>query len=146
MSHVRQQIREKVALVLSTASAAATISQSRVHALPAGTTTAALVYTVSETVTDTTLTRPRALMRELVLAIELVARATADLDDTLDGLCVKAEEAIGADPTLGGLAKDTILRTTTINQRFEGDAPIGSARLEFLVMYRTSETDSDLAV
>lgn len=146
MSHVRQQIREKVALTLGTASVAATVSQSRVHPLTAGTTTAALVYTVSESVTDSTLTRPRKLTRELVLAVELVARATADLDDTLDGLCVKCEEAIGADPTLAGLAKDTILRTTTINQRFEGDAPIGSARLEFLVMYRTSETDSDLAV
>jgi hypothetical protein len=146
MSHVRQQIREKVALVFSTASVAAVVSQSRVHNLPAGTTTAALIYTISESVTDLTLTYPRKLTRELVLGVELVARATADLDDVLDGLAVKAEEAIGADPTLAGLVKDTILRSTIINQRFEGDAPIGSARLEFIVMYRTSELDSDLAV
>jgi hypothetical protein len=146
VSHVRQQLRERVASVLTTAAVAGVIAQSRVHPLPAGTSTAALIYTVSETVTETTLTRPRKLSRELVLAIELVARATADLDDTLDGLCVKAEEAIGADPTLNALAKDCVLRTTTITQRFEGDAPIGSARLEFVVLYRTSETDSDLSV
>jgi len=146
MSHVRQQIRERVASVLTTAAVAAVISQSRVHPLPAGTATAALIYTVSETVTETTLTAPRKFSRELVLAIELVARATADLDDVLDGLCVKAEEAIGADPRLNGLAKDCVLRTTTINQRFEGDAPIGSARLEFVVLYRTSEIDSDVSV
>ena len=52
------------------------------------------------------------------------------------------ENAIGADNTLGGMVKDCVLTDTVITHSFDGDAPIGSARMQFRVQYRTSETDA----
>ena len=146
MSHARQQIREKVAAVLTAANAAAVISQSRVYPLPPDSTTVALIYTNTETVLETTLTAPRKFTRELTLMIEAVARKVSDLDDQLDTLCVNIEEAIGANHTLDGLVKDCMLTDTTITHDFSGDTPIGNARLQFRVLYRTAENDSETLI
>lgn len=145
MAHVRQQIRERIGSVLTTAAVASTISQSRVHPLPPGT-TAALIYSTAESVTGSTLTYPRKLERDLTVIVELVTRAVSNLDDALDDLCVLAEQAIANDQTVNGLADDIVLVSTTITQSFEGDAPIGSARLEYLVSYRTVENAVSTAV
>lgn len=145
MPHVRQQIRERVGSVLTTAAVATTITQSRVHPLPPGA-TAALIYTVAEQVTGNTLTYPRKQERSLTLIVELMTRAVSNLDDALDDLCVLAEQAIANDQTVNGLADDIALSSTTITQSFDGDAPIGSARLEFIVSYRTVENAVSTAV
>lgn len=145
MAHVRQQIRERIGAVLTTAAVASTISQSRVHPLPPGT-TAALVYSTAESVTGSTLTYPRKLERDLTVIVELVTRAVSNLDDALDDLCVLTEQAIANDQTVNGLADDIVLVSTTITQTFDGDAPIGSARLEYLVSYRTVENAVSTAV
>jgi len=145
MAHVRQQIRERVGSVLTTAAVATTITQSRVHPLPPGT-TAALIYTTEEQITGSTLTYPRKQERSLTLVVELVTRAVSNLDDALDDLCVLAEQAIANDQTVNGLADDIALASTTIQQTFDGDAPIGSAKLEFIVSYRTVENAVSTAV
>jgi hypothetical protein len=146
MAHVRQQIREAFATVLTTANVASTISSSRVYPLPADTTTAALIYTNADSVTDTTLHAPRNLTRELIIVVECVARKLTDLDDQLDTLCKNVENAVGANNTLSGLVKDCILADTTITHDFTGDAPIGSARMQFRVMYRTAENNAEISV
>ncbi len=146
MAHVRQQIREAFATVLANASVASVISSSRVYPLPPTTTTAALIYTNTDSVTDTTLTAPRNLTRELIIVVECVARKLADLDDQLDTLCKNVENAVGANNTLGGLVKDCILADTIITHDFNGDAPIGSARMQFRVMYRTAENNAEISV
>jgi len=64
------------------------------------------------------------------------------LDDRLDVLCANVENAIGADPTLAGMVKDCALTDTVVSHSFDGDAPIGSARMQFRIMYRTSELDA----
>lgn len=146
MAHVRQQIREAFATVLTNATVASVISSSRVYPLPPTTTTAALIYTNTDSVTDTTLTAPRNLTRELIIVVECVARKLADLDDQLDTLCKNVENAVGANNTLGGLVKDCILADTIITHDFNGDAPIGSARMQFRVMYRTAENNAEISV
>lgn len=146
MAHVRQQIREAFATVLTNANVASVISSSRVYPLPPTTTTAALIYTNTDSVTDTTLTAPRNLTRELIIVVECVARKLTDLDDQLDTLCKNVENAVGANNTLGGLVKDCILADTIITHDFNGDAPIGSARMQFRVMYRTAENNAEISV
>jgi len=143
--HVRQQIREQIGAILVTASVATTITQSRVYPLPPGT-TAALVYTLTEAVTNSTLTYPRKQERSLTLIVELVTRAVSNLDDALDDLCVLAEHAIANNQAVDGLADDIFLASTAITHSFDGDAPIGSARLEFIVNYRTVENIVSTAV
>jgi hypothetical protein len=144
MSHARRTIRERVVSILEAAQVADQVHASRVYPLAAGTVSAALVYTNSEIVSDasSTLTAPRHLGRELVMVVECVARDSRHLDDRLDNLCANVENAIGADNTLGGLVKDCILLDTAITHTFDGDAPIGSARMQFRVQYRTSEADA----
>jgi hypothetical protein len=144
MSHARLKIRDRVVSILEAAQVADTVTKSRVYPLPADTVSAALVYTNNEVVNQdqTTLNYPRRLGRDLLLVIEVVARDSSRLNDRLDVLCAGVENAIGADNTLGGMAKDCVLNDTVITHSFDGDAPIGSARMQFRVQYRTSETDA----
>ena len=142
MGHARQDIRDAVYIILTTAAVADTVSKSRVYPIAANTVTAALIYTNTEVVTDTTLTYPRKFNRELTLVVECVARDPQYLDDRLDAVAASVENAIGADNTLGGLVKDCVLIDTAITMDSSGDAPIGSARLQFRVVYRTDETDA----
>lgn len=142
MAHARKQIRDEVVDILTTAEVADTISKSRVYPIPADTITMALVYTNTDTVAQTTLTYPRKFDREMMLVVEVVARDADYLNDRLDRVCESVENAIGADHTLGGKVKDCILTDTQITLDFSGDAPIGSARMQFRVSYRTSETDA----
>ena len=142
MAHARTQIRDEVVSILTTAAVADTISASRVYPIPPNTVSMALVYTNTDAVTTTTLTYPRKFDRDLVLTIEMVARDSDYLNDRLDRLCESVENAIGANYTLNGKAKDCILTDTQITLDFNGDAPIGSARMQFRVSYRTAETDA----
>lgn len=142
MSHARKQIRDAVVTILTNANVADTVSKSRVYPIPANTISMALVYTNNDSVVQTTLTYPRKFDRELNLVIECVARDSDYLDDRLDLLCESIENAIGADNTLGSVVKDCVLTDTQITLDFSGDAPIGSARLQFRVSYRTAETNA----
>ena len=142
MAHARTQVRNAVVSVLEAAAVADTVSKSRVYPIPANTVSMALVYTNAESVPQTTLTYPRKFERELNLVIECVARDSDYLDDRLDRLCEAVENAIGADNTLGGVVKDCVLSDTQMTLDFNGDAPIGSARMQFRVSYRTAETDA----
>jgi hypothetical protein len=40
------------------------------------------------------------------------------------------------------MVKDCALTDTVVTHSFDGDAPIGSARMQFRIMYRTSELDA----
>lgn len=142
MAHAREQVRNAVVNVLTTAAVATTISKSRVWPISAGSNSVVLVYTNSESIPQTTLTYPRKFEREMNLVIECVARDISTLDDRLDDLCEAVEDAIGADHTLGGVVKDCVLTDTQITLDSTGDAPIGSARMQFRVSYRTAETDA----
>jgi hypothetical protein len=142
MAHARAQVRNAVTQILTDANVADTVSKSRVYPIPAKTISIALVYTNSEVISQTTLTYPRKFEREMTLVIECLARDADFLDDRLDRLCEGVEDAIGADNTLGGVVKDCVLTDTQITLDSTGDAPIGSARMQFRVSYRTAENDA----
>lgn len=146
MAHVRQQIREAFTTVLVNAGVASSISKSRVYPLPPETTTAVLIYTNIDSVIDSTLHAPRNLTRELIIVVECVARKIGGLDDELDTLCKNVENAVGANNTLTGLVKDCVLVDTSITHDFTGDVHIGSARMQFRVMYRTAENNAEVSV
>jgi len=140
--HERQVIRVAVRDLLI---AAATAAGANVHAtrkiprrmseLPA-----LAVYTLEESVDDdSVLSAPRELTRRVSLVIEgLVAQAAGtSVDDDLDALALQVEEAMHADPYLGGTAGESVLSGTELDVVEESDRLLGWCALTYDVTYRT---------
>jgi hypothetical protein len=145
MSHVRQQIREYFGTTLTgLATTGSNVTESRVY--PLETLPALVIYTKSESSEPIVIGTNRVLMRELEVAVEGYAKATTNFDDTIDTICKEVEEAISADVTLGGIAKDAFINSTEINFNGEGEKPLGYVNMTFLVQYHTQEQDVETAV
>ena len=81
--------------------------------------------------------------RDLVVIVEAVASASSGVANTLDTLCYEVEYEVHSDVALGALAFDLFLRSTEIDLDGEGENPVGTARMEWVVSYRTDRTDPD---
>lgn len=146
MAHVRQQIRDRVAtLVTGLPVTGANVYKMRRYALDDAKLPAICVYSNDETSSLITI-GTRTLSRVINIIVDIVIKgASTAVSDTLDGICVSAEEAIAADFTLNGLAKSCILTGTEININVEGESSVASARLVYVVEYVTSITDVETA-
>lgn len=146
MAHVRKQIRDQVASVLSASVSLVSgrVYASRVYPLTDAALPAVTVYTGAESsalVTMGTIT----LQRDLSITVDAYVKSTTTFDDDVDALCVQIEDAIGADFRVNGLAKDIVLSSTEIDFSSEAEQPVGVARLTFTVRYVTSISDSSTA-
>ena len=143
MTHVRQQIRERIATnVTGLTTTGARVYQSRVYNLEAENLPGLLVYSNNETSERDTMgiLANQDLDRTLELVIEGYASTASNLDDVLDLIAEEVETAVAADPTCNGLSKDLFLSETTISLTGEGDSPAGVLSLTFQVSYRTTTT------
>src|SRR5262245_12964117 len=144
MNHARQLIREAVAgRITGLPITGSRVYQSRVYALAAGEVPCLLVYTLAEEIVKPVFCHPGELARALSVAIEAVAAANADLDDTLDSVCAEVETELGSgDFTLGGRVSDLVLQRTEIQlQGGDSPRPLGIARMTWLMRYATREGD-----
>lgn len=146
MAHVRQQIRDRVAtLVTGLPVTGANVYKMRRYALDDAKLPAICVYSNDESSTLITV-GTRTLRRVINIVVDIVIKgASTVVSDTLDGICVSAEEAIAADFTLNGLAKSCILSGTEININVEGENSVASARLVYVVEYVTTIDDVETA-
>ena len=136
--HARQTIREAIAaLVTGLATTGANVYQSRVY--PHDTLPCLTIYAVNEPVVDVIFNGTQS--RELSLVIEGRAKATSNLDDTLDTIAAEVEAAVMADQYLTGRVKLIELSETEIDYFDEIEQPAGIVKLTFIVSYRTNETD-----
>jgi hypothetical protein len=87
----------------------------------------------------------KSLDRTVEITVSIYENATASLDSTIDAIAVQVEEAIGADFTLGGIAKESVLTSTSIDFSGETEQPVGIATMTFAVRYVTSLTDVETA-
>lgn len=144
-NHVRQQIRERVGTLLtSLTTTGARVYQSRVYPMADANLPGLTIYTRDESAEIATLTAPRRSQRELALIVEARAKATTNLDDTLDTICKEVEIALAADPTLNSLVNDHHLARTSIEFSGDGEQPVGVAVLEFVILYDVAETAPDV--
>ncbi len=90
--------------------------------------------------------RKSCIRDRLSVIVEAYCKATSNFDDTIDTISKEVEEAIMADRTLGGLAKDTYVESTEIEYTGEGEQPVGYVTLTFLTNYYVQETNPDVAV
>ena len=146
MAHVRQQIRDRVAtLVTGLPTTGANVYKMRRYALDDSKLPAICVYTTDETSGLITI-GSRTLRRVINVMVEVFIKGTSTtVSDTLDGICVSAEEAIAADFSLNGLAKSCVLTGTEIDINVEGERSVASAQLVYSVEYVTSITDVETA-
>lgn len=143
MAHVRQQIREAVAVIVTGLTTTSTrVFQSRVYDVQEGELPCLLVYTKDESIGSEQGTLI-ATQRSLELIIEGKAKANATLDDTLDDIAKEVEIVVAADITIGNLAHSIFLDSTSIELSGDGDQPIGSISLNYLVNYMTPFGDPE---
>ncbi len=150
MSHVRSQIRDQFVAILKAGVPLVTrrVYGTRVYPLtqakmPAITVTASAE--ASQLMTMGASMGARSLDRTVEIMVSIYENATASLDSTIDAIAVQVEEAIGADYTLGGIAKHSVLTSTSIDFSGETEQPVGIATLTFAVRYVTSLTDVETA-
>jgi len=146
-NHVRQQIREYFGTTLTgLTTTGSNVYESRVYTLQENTLPSLVIYTKSETSEPIVIGTDRVMSRELTVVVEAYCKATSNFDDTIDTISKEVEEAISADRTLGGLAKDTYIESTEIEYTGEGEQPVGYVSLNFLTNYYVQETNPDIAV
>jgi hypothetical protein len=145
MSHARTQIRSAIVTALK----GVTAFGNRVYGyktashklLPDAT-----VHTINDEVNHEFDTMDGKEVHILTVAIEIRAKAAADLDDTLDGYCVSVEKKMRTDATFGGLVKQLSLNGTSIETEDETDQENGLATIEYEAWYRVSEGDPETIV
>jgi hypothetical protein len=150
MSHVRKQIRDQFVTLLT---AGVTLVSSRVYATRVYPLTQAKLPAITVTIgsessglmTMGATMGSKSLDRTVDIAVSVYENATASLDSAIDAIAVQIEEAIGADFTLGGIAKESVLTSTSIDFSGETEQPVGIATLTFSVRYVTSLTDVETA-
>ena len=146
-NHIRQQIREYFGTTLTgLTTTSSNVYESRVYPIENTKLPALVIYTKSETSEPIVIGTDRVMSRELSVVVEGYAKATSDFDDTIDTISKEVEEAIAADRTLDGLAKDCYLESTEIEFNGEGEKPLGYVSLTFLTNYYVQETNPDVAV
>lgn len=146
MSHVRQQIRDRIATILTGLSGTgANVYKMRRYPLDDSKLPAIAIYTMDETSNLITI-GARTNRRVVNVGVEIAAKGlSTTISDTIDSYCVNVEEAIGNDFTLNGLAKSCLLTNTTIDVNVEGEKAVCTARLVFAAEYITSITDVETA-
>ncbi len=138
MSHVRKQIRDQFVTLLT---AGVTLVSSRVYATRVYPLTQAKLPAITVTIgsessglmTMGATMGSKSLDRTVDIAVSVYENATASLDSAIDAIAVQIEEAIGADFTLGGIAKESVLTSTSIDFSGETEQPVGIATMTFVV-------------
>ena len=146
MAHVRRQIRDRVATLLSqnVSLVKRRVFTTRVHPFNEENLPAISVYTGAEAsermnagVTD--------VIRDLTLDIDIYVRETSKFDDDVDAIAVQVEEAMAGDFTVNGLAKFSVLTSTEIQFDGEADQILGIAKLTYSIRYVTAIKDVETA-
>lgn len=151
-NHIRQQLREAFAAqVTGLTTSGARVFQSRIRNLADADLPGLRIYTEQEDIADnagtTYQSSPDLQHRTLALRCEAVAKANANLDDTLDLMCKEVELALAANPTLGGLAKvQCWLTGTDIGMDGSGEHPVGKAVMTWKIIALTMSNAPDVAL
>ena len=142
MSHLRQLIRSNIVTAVTGLSATGSrVYQTRLYPLEQAKLPGLCVYTRSESTDYVTVSYPRRQERTLEVIIEAYASGTANLDNTLDTISAQVEEALYADITRGGYAKDTKVIAFEADFDGSGEQPVGVGRLTVQVTYSNRENE-----
>lgn len=146
MAHVRRQIREAAATALAgLATTGARVFQSRVYPLRDADLPCLLISTDDEQIDAENAVMGGELTRELTLTVRGVAKANADLDDTLDGIAEQVEPVLNGS-TLGGKAKNCQLAGIKVEMDEGLEKPVGTMTLQYRITYFTTPASPGTAL
>lgn len=147
MAHVRQQIRDQVVTLLTGLSTTGShVYKHRYYPMSETSLPGIIIYTEDESQTYQTMGADRTIQYELTLRVEAFVKAVADYDDTLDDISLEVQNALTADRTLNGLAKDTRISSFASSGEVGGEQPAFMGRFEIQITYHTKESDPETAV
>lgn len=145
-NHVRRQIREAIGTaVTGLTTTGARVFQSRVYPLQDSELPGLLIYTEGETSIRRTLAAPGLLERTLRVIVRAVAKASSDLDDTLDLICKEVEVALAMPNATLSMVKAITLIATDLELEGSTEKPTGQAAMTWEVIYLTAENAPDVA-
>jgi len=142
VSHARQQIREAFAAQITGLASSAPVYQWRVHLIPID-----VDLSIRVSTPDEDMQQDDALgvehERTLTIRVELFVKASTDVDDVIDTLCLEVEHAIAADTTLGGLVYWCVPLSFTADTDASVELDSMMASMDFQTRYRVSNAAVD---
>lgn len=144
MSHVRQQLRESVAAVVTGLPVTGgRVFKNRIYQLGENDLPCLMIASDGDSIEPLTIHYPYEQQRSTRISIDAYVKAVSGYDDTLDTICKEVETAI-ANVSVG-LAKGLYLRGTQI-EFDQGEQPIGRARMVFVKDIYTVSNDPETAL
>lgn len=146
MSHIRKQIRDALVTALTgLTTTGSRVYRSRVYPLESSKLPGLCIYTKSEEVVNSTLTRPRTQTRQLEAAVEAYLMANTNFDDTLDTVAVEVEEAIYSNAALNALVKQINITGFEADYSGDGEKVVGVGTFSVQIIYSAKENDIETA-
>ena len=143
-NHVRRQIRERVATMLTGLSTTGSnVFQSHVYPLENADLPALCIYTQDEEIEVGAMGDPRVCHSTMTLIVDGYAQTSSNLDDQLDQIGKEVQVAMAGDIDINNLVKDSYLSSVDISYSGEGTSPIGIIRHNYSVLYRYAENAPD---
>jgi len=143
--HVRQSIRQAVVTaVTGLTTTSSRVFDSRILPQSASDLPCLRVYATTETSEEATLVN---LARVCQIVVQGVARATSEVEDTLDTIAEEVETAIaGAAGITSAGAKEIHIVSTELEFEADGDNPHGMVTLTFAALYHTARATPGTAI
>lgn len=149
-NHVRTQIRDQVATYITgLTTTGSRVFKAREYPLQDAELPGLCIYTADEECEINTIGFPGHIERALELVIKGYAKATGDVDLSLDTMQKEIEAAIGASAitsSINSLAKSATLVSSHKEISVEGEKPVGMIEIIYSVRYVTRENAPDVAI
>lgn len=143
-NHAHQQIREAVATALTgLTSTGSRVYPNRLYPLADANLPALRVFLDNDESAPESIHTPHLQERSLTLIVEGCAKATADLDDTLDTISKEVEIALSADIVIGANRLQAVYSGSEFDDQIS-DKPVAVKRLSFALRYYTMNNAPDV--
>lgn len=149
-NHVRQQIRDAVAVMLGGLSLTSSrVFKNRLQPLDEADLPCLLISTDNEQISPQTFGVNAVLERELTLTVKAIVKSSDVYADEIDTVIKDVEQKINltiTNNTLNGLVKTISLQSIEFNDDGQGDQPIAEATMNFSVSYYTLANAPDSSI
>ncbi len=145
--HVRQQIRDRVASILTGLPVTGSnVFASKVYPLGNDQLPGICIYTTDQRSGISSKNKGSLMMEhEMDLNVSVYVKSVSGYDDTVDEILEQVEKALQADTQLSQLVKFMTPESFSISMSDQGDKPVAIANQSFNVMYRSAVNQPDIA-